>query len=217
MSLACLLISGLVVLLAPTLYVSTVRVWVRDAPVTLDPEATNPRKISIDTEAQRVQSEQVLDLAGVTLDPGGAVRSIEVTAPPNSTVLQIRVTATEPELAQTTAAAIADSYLVVRGQYLEARQEARVRALREQSQKMGEQIVDAPNEAAKEIWRTALSEVSETESLAASTNTDPGRVIRGASNPVPRAKNLAVWPVSLAFLGGLVTYLIVRPRRRTRA
>lgn len=212
--LAGALIGLTIVVLSPTEYVSTVRVWVRDAPVSLDPGIDRQRTISIDTEAQRVLSDDVLRLADVTL--GGNTSDIRITAPVNSTVLEIAVLADDPTVAQQSAQKVGDAFLEVRRQYLVQRRATAVAALGVETDELSTGLVAAPDEAAALRWEEALADVLAERSRIAATTTSPGRVISEASEATVAAKNTPVLPVSLFALFSLGALAILNVSRNRK-
>ena len=203
-----------IVLLSPTQYVSTVKVWVRDAPVSLDPGVERQRTITIDTEAQRAVSRSVLEQADVTI--GDNVADIRITAPVNSTVLGIAVLADDPAVAQASAQRVGDAFLEVRKQYLVERRATAAAALEAESDELSAGLVAAPDDAAAVRWEDALTDVLAERSRVAASTTFPGRVISAASEATAAPKNTPVLPVSLFALFSLVALVILEFSRNRK-
>ncbi len=208
------LIGLMVVLLTPTEYVSTVKVWVRDVPVSLDPGIDRQRTITIDTEAQRVLSDSVLEQADVRI--GDSVADIRITAPVNSTVLEIAVLADDPAVAQTSAQRVGDAFLAVRKQYLVERRSTAAAALAAESDELSAGLVAAPDEASAGRWEESLSHVLAERSRVAAATTSPGRVISAVSEATAAAKNTPVLPVSLFALCSLGALAILEVSRNRK-
>jgi hypothetical protein len=209
------------VLVAPDRYSSTVQVWVSDAPVTIRAfDSTVPRVLTIDTEAQRATSSEVLALAGITLAPGGPIEAIDVTAPPVSKILQLHVIGASPEAARVGADALGAAYLEVRGEYLATRRDVLLKSLQGERGTLSGELVAAPTDAVAAQWEQELAKLSQAESRVLATTVNPGRVVRAASQPESLPKNVTVAPVSGFVLGWLAGYAIGLPliaRRKSEA
>lgn len=209
-----LLVGTAAALAQPLQHVSTVRIWVRDAPRTLDPTfASNQRNISIDTEAQRLVSQPVLTAAGIS-DPD----AVSVTVPSNSAILRVRVTADDPQTAQDQARALSAAYLDARRRYLEQRRATRNDAIAAQQDLLTAGLQNATNAAERERWQAALDRLLADRTYFDSASTDPGRVVRAASEGQRAKRNWEVPPLSAATIGALTGFAlayVVSVYRRT--
>ncbi|MFD0773921.1 YveK family protein, partial [Streptomonospora algeriensis] len=115
---AGLMLAAAALLLVPRTYTSTAAVHVRPTGI---PEITGERsgrtngEVNLDTEAQIVQSAEVsaavAERLGSGADPVELRRRVEVSVPPNSSVLQISYPGSDPQSARRASAAFADAYL----------------------------------------------------------------------------------------------------------
>ncbi|WP_052809245.1 Wzz/FepE/Etk N-terminal domain-containing protein [Streptomonospora alba] len=118
---AGLVLAALALLVVPPTYTSTTAVHVRPTGV---PEITGEQSgrtvgdVNLDTEAQIVRSAEVSAAAAERLgsgaDPAELRRRVEVTVPPNSSVLQISYPGSDRRSARRASAAFADAYLEYR-------------------------------------------------------------------------------------------------------
>lgn len=206
---------GIVIVVAwPATYTSTLRLWVRDVPVSIDPGIESQRNLTIDTEAQRVRSQEVALRSGVTVGGDSPVEAIDLTAPVNSKILQIRVRADSPEAAQSSAAALGSAYLAVRKAFLTERRDSTVARLDHQIQRLGAKVAAAPSETAQMQWRSALSATIVLRDKARSARTTGGTVTTSATQPVQAGRNPSVLPVSLAIIGGSIGLIVNLWRRQ---
>jgi Mrp family chromosome partitioning ATPase/capsular polysaccharide biosynthesis protein len=188
-------------------------------------------EVNLDTEAQVLLSDRVSSAVAEALGEGGAEPSVEelrerveVSVPPNSSVLEISYSAGSPEAARAGAQAYADAYLELRRErvdglidsHLEAlrgEQEARYEALAEAAAQSPDPGADARVEALRAEITELGNGISPLSALAETV--EPGRVItpaglpERASSPVP-----ALWLVGGAALGLLAGLLaaVVRDR-----
>lgn len=115
---AGLVLAALALLVVPPTYTSTTAVHVRPTGI---PEITGEQSgrtggdVNLDTEAQIVRSAEVSAAAAKRLDSGADPaelrRRVEVTVPPNSSVLQISYPGPDRRSARRASAAFADAYL----------------------------------------------------------------------------------------------------------
>ncbi|WP_017571316.1 hypothetical protein [Nocardiopsis halotolerans] len=185
-------------------------------------------EVNLDTEAQILMSDRVSSAVAEALpgDGPGAEElreRVDVSVPPNSSVLEISYSAPDPEAARAGAQAYADVYLKLRrtgiddliGDHLEAlrgEQEARYEDLAEAAAEGtpgGDARVDALRAEITELGDaiTPLSALAET--------VDPGRVITPADLPEDASSPRPVlWLVGGAALGLLTGLLaaVVRDR-----
>ena len=122
----------------PPSFVANAPVLLAPSPVHLTTDIENtegPEDITIDTEAAMVFSERAIETTRekLGLPEDEDIRSkISVTAPEKSRVLEIRVTDADRERAAQIADSLAESYLAVRGEYLQLRREQVTRGLEQQ-------------------------------------------------------------------------------------
>jgi hypothetical protein len=130
---------GLVAGLAqPARHQATTDVLLAPEPEALDSSELSsiglPPESTIDTEAALMVADRTL--AQATGDDSEQVvadlqERLQVTAPPNTDVLEVTVVADDPESAERTSAAVAEAYLDNRRDYLETRRTQTLAALRE--------------------------------------------------------------------------------------
>ncbi|GAB3207536.1 hypothetical protein GCM10027294_14290 [Marinactinospora endophytica] len=198
-------------------------------------------EVNLDTEAQVVRSAEVADTAVARLGTGEDVTEVrervEVTVPPNSSVLEISYSAGSPEHAREGSTAFAEAYLDYRAEQVGGQIEGRLKALRADRDERYEELEELAERAASGTGATQLraesrltsvqDEISELNArinplAALADSLDPGRIITAAvapespSSPIPH-----LWLGSGALLGlvlGLaVAYLVDRgdPRLHT--
>lgn len=229
---------ALTLIKAPT-YQSTATVLVQPTgtgSVALAGARTN-NEINLDTEAQLVQSAVVGDAAGDLLEsdvPGPAlVRSVEVSVPPNSQVLNIGFSAESAHGAQRGAQAFAEAYLNQRAYEAQTTLDSQTSHVRSQLEALQAQLREtaaappAPGtgtavaESERAILADRIAELSTRLSSLQTTSVTPGRIItdaqlpRSASAPVPSI-NLAGGALVGLLLGVGLTLLLDATDRRVR-
>ncbi|WP_047871514.1 lipopolysaccharide biosynthesis protein [Nocardiopsis sp. RV163] len=188
--------------------------------------------VNLDTEAQVLVSERVSSaVAGALAEEGGAAPSVtdlrervDVSVPPNSSVLEISYSAESPEAARAGAQAYADAYLELRRERIDELIESHLEALRGEQEARYEALAEAAAgpagpgaDARVEALRAEITElgnrISPLSALAEAV--EPGGVItpaglpERASSPVP-----ALWLTgggALGLLAGLLA-AVVRDR-----
>jgi capsular polysaccharide biosynthesis protein len=188
--------------------------------------------VNLDTEAQVLLSDRVSSsVAEALAEEGGAAPSVadlrervDVSVPPNSSVLEISYSAGSPEAARAGAQAYADAYLELRRERVDGLIESHLEALRGEQEARYEALAEAAGESADpgadarvEALRAEITELGNGISpLSALAETvEPGSVItpaglpERASSPMP-----ALWLVGGAALGLLTGLLaaVVRDR-----
>jgi succinoglycan biosynthesis transport protein ExoP len=125
---------------SPTTYTSTARVLVNPSvgnPFVPSPTAVRQDELtSLETEAQVARSAEVLDTVpdlNPPLTTSALERGLLVTVPPNTQLLEISYSASDPTVAQQVAGAVADAYLVNRDRRFEAVQTERIDQLQTQT------------------------------------------------------------------------------------
>lgn len=188
--------------------------------------------VNLDTEAQVLLSDRVSSAVAEALaEEGGAAPSVadlrervDVSVPPNSSVLEISYSAGSPEAARAGAQAYADAYLELRRERIDELIDSHLEALRGEQEARYEALAEAAAEPADpgadarvEALRAEITELGNGISpLSALAETvEPGSVItpaglpERASSPVP-----ALWLVgggALGLLAGLLA-AVVRDR-----
>ncbi|MEU1897184.1 lipopolysaccharide biosynthesis protein [Nocardiopsis dassonvillei] len=188
--------------------------------------------VNLDTEAQVLLSDRVSSAVAEALaEEGGAAPSaadlrerVDVSVPPNSSVLEISYSAGSPGAARAGAQAYADAYLELRRERIDGLIESHLEALRGEQEARYEALAEAAGESADpgsdarvEALRAEITELGNGISpLSALAETvEPGSVItpaglpERASSPMP-----ALWLVGGAALGLLTGLLaaVVRDR-----
>ncbi|WP_320069001.1 lipopolysaccharide biosynthesis protein [Micromonospora sp. RTGN7] len=179
-------------------YVSTTSLLVRQVGQDANPGA----KVNLDTEAQVIRSlvvaERAQALLKTTIPPEDLVRSLSVTVPPNSQVLQIVYEAGSPEAAQAGSHAFGQAYLDLRLATATRSLENETTALKQQITETNKQlaavagkIAAAPSnsveraraEADRNVLTNQLASLNSRLSPLLSTALDPGEIISDAALP----------------------------------
>jgi hypothetical protein len=118
----------------PTSFSATVSVALVPVPVYVTPVTSGPLppEVSIDTDAQLLQSPRVLSAVSDALgtDPGEALEHLSVTASPHSHVLHVTVSGASPRAAASAADAAVAAFVDVRRQALGALESHQLRQFR---------------------------------------------------------------------------------------
>ena len=118
----------------PTSFSATASVVLVPVPVYVTPVTTGllPPEVSIDTDAQLLQSPRVLTAVSEALgtDPGQALEHLSITASPNSHVLHVTVSGASPRAAASAADAAVAAFVDVRRDALGALASHQLRHLR---------------------------------------------------------------------------------------
>ncbi|ASU82476.1 hypothetical protein CDO52_06480 [Nocardiopsis gilva YIM 90087] len=238
-ALAGVVLAAIAVVLAPKTYMATTSVQVRPSGLA---ELTDRRggrtdgEVNLDTEAQIVRSVRVAGVAAKVLgtdeDPARLRQRVQVTVPPNSSVLDIGYAAGSPEAARTGSAAFADAYLAYRRNEAIDRIDGRLASLRaevkdraEKLDKLAESTSDGEDDSrtraeSQSVQREITdlnSEINPLSALRASLT--PGQVISPAAKPESAAApSSLLWLVSGLMLGLMagLTAAYVRERRDRR-
>ncbi len=234
-----LVLAGLVTVARPATYVATASVLVNPAQGNpFAPQQEGDSLISLETEAQVVQSDAVTALALKQLPDGvtsGALQDgLTVVIPPNTQVLQISARAPGALAAQRRAQAYATAYLDFRRQQALRTLNQQLASIEQQIARANDQLQAASAAAARAKTSDELAFQQELEQalndelveLRASrvtqvqdSLTQPGRVISPAQQPaqpagMPRALLLLAGVVAGLFLG-LVLALVRETRSDT--
>lgn len=196
-----------------------------------------PAEVNLDTEAQVVSSLAVADKAAellkTSLPPEQLVRSVTVSVPPNSDVLEISFDAPTPAEARDGAQAFAEAYLQTRRESvsLQADQQksdaaATVRDLQPEVRALSREIATNSRPARDLRLRSALQLVQQRLERAQSLLSDldtagmmqqPGQVLSPATTPsapqFPQPYVLLVSTLALGLLSGAVGAWVTRDRR----
>ncbi|MEU2610815.1 Wzz/FepE/Etk N-terminal domain-containing protein [Micromonospora sp. NPDC007271] len=182
------------------LYTSSTSLLVR--PVGTGSENNNNAKVNLDTEAQVVRSlvvaERAKGLMKSSTPADQLVKSVAVTVPPNSQVLQVAYEADSPAEARDGSHAFAQAYLDLRKATAQKALETSTNALKQQIADVNKQlsavagrIAAAPNnsvekeraEADRNVLTNQLASLNNRLSPLLSTDTDPGEIISDARLP----------------------------------
>ncbi|MFI7574332.1 Wzz/FepE/Etk N-terminal domain-containing protein [Micromonospora sp. NPDC049497] len=218
-------------------YTSNTSLLVRPVGATGD----NPNaKVNLDTEAQVVRSLVVAERARELMKSGAPadqlVRSVTITVPPNSQVLQVAYEADTPAQAQAGSHAFAQAYLDLRKATAQKTLEIETTALRQQIADVTKQlsvvtgrIVAAPSnsvereraEADQNVLTNQLNSLNNRLSPLISTDTNPGEIISDARLPESpsspnRTLNLASGLGAGLLLGMVLALLLDRLDTRVR-
>ncbi|MEU2188178.1 Wzz/FepE/Etk N-terminal domain-containing protein [Micromonospora sediminicola] len=191
--------SGLLVtkLQTPT-YTSTTSVLVRQ----VGPDAVPGTKVNLDTEAQVVRSLVVAERARALLKTSTSnedlVRSLSVTVPPNSQVLQIAYEGTTPQAAQNGSHSFAQAYLDLRLATATKAVENEITSITQQIAEVNKQLTAtagkiaaapansaarAQAEASKQVLTNQLTRLNERLSPLQDNAPDAGQIISDAALP----------------------------------
>jgi uncharacterized protein involved in exopolysaccharide biosynthesis len=230
-SIGALMLVGLLVGFAwslprPSSYSATASVALTPVPKYLTPSTSElvAPAVTIDTDAQLLQSPQVLGAVADVLgtSPAAAGEHVSVSASPNSHVLHVTVRSRSPELAAAAADAAVSSLITLRREVLGSLQLEQLRQLqalltvkeeelaKEQANRL---IIPATDELFGEVvaLRTALDELEE-------ARREPARVVQPAQPPTRTDyPNTEVPVVSGLMLGLLAGCLLGAGRDRWRA
>jgi capsular polysaccharide biosynthesis protein len=153
--LACLVLATMYLSVAQQTYVSTAKVLVQQTSNNTGASvgARTNDAINLDTEAQLVKSEAVSKRAGELLGsdqpPVSLANRVNVTVPPNTTVLQIAFSAPTAEQAQDGASAFAQAYLENRQDAAQDQLAANIDRLQGQADEVTKDIQDISAALAK--------------------------------------------------------------------
>lgn len=216
--------------LIPPTYHSHAAVQVHALGEDLNPGESTGRtnsEVNLDTEAQIVASAVVASGAVERLDeeadPGDPEalaelsERIEVTVPPNSTVLEIAVADRSPGKARKATAAVVDSYLDHRSARVGGTVDARLDALGAELESKYAEVEElasevAATEGAEQVRTQARLTTATEEAAALNAEGTPLRAVRGALNPgtvitpaqhpdEPSTPVLPLWLVGGALIG----------------
>jgi hypothetical protein len=203
---------------------ATVSVLIAAAPVAIATVFdTGPKRLTIDTEAQRVTSARVLAPVARETGDSDPEAHIQLTAYPNTTILKITYISTNGAVAYSGAATAAHEFLAARAAALTARRTERGAVLRRQLTQLQTELQHAfqlaPNSSKSStrlrrhaidkqliIRQAALRRVEYSSVL-------PGEIVRRAPATPGNRPNATVPPVSGLLLGGLLGLLIARGRK----
>jgi polysaccharide biosynthesis transport protein len=206
----------------PTTYTSSARVLIN--PSVGNPYAPAPSSVrqdevtSLETEAQIARSVEVLDDVAQTFPalPAGALeRGVQITVPPSTQVLEISYTASDPEVAQQVADAVASAYLQNRQQRYDDVNDARIDRVEARTQTVVTELraaTAAADDAGRSdrsfqaelagALRSELVSLRAQQTALENSETPPGAVIRPATEPAaPSGLTALVYPIAGGLLG----------------
>ncbi|QFG24733.1 hypothetical protein [Actinomadura sp. WMMB 499] len=232
----------LIAVLAPNSYVSTVNVLAPRIPLHIGQlqgpgdeaeDVRDPRPSTVDTEAQLVRSDEVLErlatVPGFELPIETLRDRISITVPPNTRVLEIGVEAATPELARDGAAIVGESYLNLRHQILGGVRQRNRESLGRREAVLEEQLEAFPDENASQSQLTTrtrrqavqkqLKEVRGELAALDGQDLDSGEIIRYANVPQRtenRRRDVALSTGASAGLTLALAIALLRDRRPRR-
>lgn len=222
----------------PKSYTSVTAVIVRPVAV-LDNVGTSPSEVTevnLDTEAQLVQSLDVAENARDKLGTGAPedelLTHVDVSVPPNTTILTIRYAGDTANAAREGAAAFADAYLEVREdsaevalserrEILDDQERTLSRDLKALSRAVAESEVGSSKRlalsAGLQLLQAQLGEIQSSQVGLESTGIAPGEVVSPAElpeNPTnPKPTLVLPSALSVGLLGGILLAWSTRWRR----
>ncbi|MDS1269800.1 Wzz/FepE/Etk N-terminal domain-containing protein [Lipingzhangella sp. LS1_29] len=240
-----LLLAGAALLVVPRTYTATTAVQVHPTGVeNLTGEAggrTNG-EVNLDTEAQVVRSATVtadalrlLDRDPAATDVHQARERLEVTVPPNSSVLEISYAAEDPGTARDISLAFAEAYLEHRASWTAERVEERLAGLDAELESKYAQLSDEQDEATddspadtapgapaptrEETLHAEIETLHEQRTPLAAVNEElsAGSVLTQATAPPsPSAPRAELWLVAGSLLGLVAGLALSYARHRSR-
>ncbi len=205
---------GALALAQPRDYRATADVLVDPVPVNLPVDPSKPRTISVDTEARRALSDDVMaEVARATGDPQPAA-SADVSARVGTQILRLSYVDRNAAVAEKGAAAFAAAYVAARTEYLEERATATVDRMLS-ARLLEEQYAGADRSGAlaRKAWGEALANQEARLSRIVKASAGSAEVVT-APVATPQRRNLSVGIASALALGILVTVVITSLRRR---
>ena len=212
----------------PPTYTSTTSVLLTPVPefAGTDPSGRAPREVTVDTDAQLVQSGPTLTAVSraVGEDPADVVAAFTLSAPPLTNVLNISFTASDPRTARLGAATAGRSLIAARRQFLGALQPRETAQLQVAVARLDDELAQLDATDVRPERQDALGERIQVlrnrlRNLYAA-QAQPGRILRAATLPTsPDPTDVEVPLTSGAMLGllagcGLGALRDNRQRRR---
>ena len=212
----------------PATYTSTTSVLLKPVPefAGTDPSGRAPREVTVDTDAQLVQSGPTLAAVSraVGEDPADVAASLTLSAPPLTQVLDISFTASDPRTARLGAATAGRSLIAARREFLGALQPGEIGRLQVEVARLDDELTQLVVTDAGLERRQALAERIQVlrnrlRGLYAA-QAQPGHILRAATLPSsPDPTDVEVPLTSGAMLGllagcGLGALSEGRQRRR---
>jgi uncharacterized protein involved in exopolysaccharide biosynthesis/Mrp family chromosome partitioning ATPase len=181
---------------APKEYTSTASVMIY--PISTDGSTTGTSKgdaVNVDTEAQLVKSVDVATKAqtqlGTEMSPTDLIQQVSITAPTNTTILQISFTAPTKAGARDGAKAFAEQYLANRKGTATATISAQVAGLEQQIKSYGQELAKYtaqtanPANADTPAYKLALAQADYTGGVIRQLNTQKAALLQISQNVVP--------------------------------
>jgi hypothetical protein len=243
MMVVLMVLGGLVGVVAasrqPVQYVATAQVQLRPFPTSLAEsvldEPTPARESTLDTEAAILVSQAVLGqvVGRSDYDSVESLRdSIRVTAPPNTSMLDVQLRGSNPDDVRATLRRVADSYLVQRRTYLTQRRDQVLALLREKQRQLESIEVstlpvvrqdstvltrsyESRQEVQERIESTIVSVVLTPTSAGEVVRVGPAKTVPPAYD-VPVASGVAIGLAVAAAVVGLLPEQSSQRRRRRR-
>lgn len=196
-----------VVLVSPATYVATVSVLAPAEPLHVGAAGKTmvtrhaPRESTLDTEAQFVYSDEVLTrlatVTGLVGDRAVLRRSIEITAPSNTRILQIKVRAAQEHKAKLGAEATAQAYLKLRQEVIGEVQKRNRQALERKADLLDKQVhalntgrdvtlTRLTARSRRQVLQQQQSEVQRQLHALDGRAVQPGEMLRGEHNMAAR-------------------------------
>lgn len=180
------------------------------APLSTDPFDDPASRVNIATEREVVRSTAVARRVSDRIlgqpSPIALVRDVRVTAPNNSQVMEVTVSASNPVAAAERANAFAAAYLEVRRADADEVADRFITSLEERADVLRAQLEDADDGSAEAITlQQQLSVLSDRQAQLETVALNPGRVISKAEPPTePSSPGTVVYLAAGVLLGGLV-------------
>lgn len=233
-----LTVGAVLLAVLPKSFMSVTAVIVRPVSV-LDNVGTSPTEVTevnLDTEAQLVQSLDVAETArdklGTSASADELLTHVDVSVPPNTTILTIRYAGDTADAARDGASAFADAYLKSRENSAEVALSERRDTLDDQertlsrdlkalSRAVAESAVGSSERLALsarlQLLQARLGEIQSSQVVLESTRIAPGEVVSPAELPdsptSPRPMLVLPSAVALGVLGGILLAWSTRWRR----
>lgn len=199
-------VGGVAMSIWPVSYTATALVQV--SPITSAPFSSTPvtQQVNIVTERNVLASPETAEAVVTELDlqetPHGLLEGVEVTSPPDSTVLRVSFSDGDPRLAAAVANTFADQYLQLRferandiAEVLQAGIEERITALMEDDSEVADPA----------LVQQQVLELRQEQARLAAVGVDPGKVIGRAAEPSsPSSLSPLVFLVAGGALGALI-------------
>ncbi|GAA2251274.1 hypothetical protein GCM10010402_02850 [Actinomadura luteofluorescens] len=209
-----LAIAGAGLVLLPKSYVSTAIVQVTATDPEVPKSNGGKNDFSLETEAQRLRSTEVTSLVqkriGASDSPLALGRRVQVTVPPNSSVLVIEWAASSSAKARAGAQAFAEAYLQNRNQKAVQRLQSQAAVLEKQINDVRTKLTTA-GATQRRVLTAQINAFSNklTDLQVAAANVDGGEIITSASPPAGPSSPDPVKFLPSGLAGGLLLGIIL--------